>query len=219
MAHLPLPPPRPVLHPLRAPVPARCLVKKLPSGRRRATIDHEPLNGLTPEMLLWWFSNIGGEMDYGGVSIDRYLVWHPLDHIRWALAKPGPTGRAEEGANFRIVEAFGANADYYIDSTETVEKLDVTGIRLVRRVAGVPVLQLEHIWSRCDGHVHYVSVMDIGAPVWFLRPVNRLLSTRLMPEPKLRAWIKHNVEEVGVLEHILPSLYESSVGGVTAGAG
>ncbi|WP_457208138.1 hypothetical protein [Nocardioides sp. P5_C9_2] len=51
-----------------------------------------------------------------------------------------------------------------LDRTETVEKLDDTGIRLVRRLAGTPVF----------------------------------------PERMARARVVHNVEEVGVLGHLLP---------------
>jgi hypothetical protein len=31
-----------------------------------------------------------------------------------------------------------------------------------------------------------------------------------MPRPMLEAWLRHNVEEVGQLEHILPGLYAES---------
>ena len=67
-----------------------------------------------------------------------------------------------EGARFRIVEAFGRHEEFYVDTTETVEKLDETGIRLVRRLFGAPVLQLEHTWSACEEGTHYVSPLDLG---------------------------------------------------------
>lgn len=92
-----------------------------------------------------------------------------------------------------------------MDTTETVEKLDDTGIRLVRRIAGVPILRLEHTWSSCGDRTHYVSVMDIGARSRLMTPVNRLL-TRRFPDEMVRAWIIHNIEEVGYLQHLLPDL-------------
>jgi len=52
-------------------------------------------------MLLDWFTHLGGTMCYGGVIIDRYLAWHPIDHIHWELASPAPGGGAAEGARFR----------------------------------------------------------------------------------------------------------------------
>ena len=171
--------------------------------RRRVTIDHQPLRGVTPEMLLWWFQNIGGTTTYGDAVVPSYLAWHPVDHIRWELARPAPGGGADEGARFRIVEAFQGRPEFYVDTTETVEKLDATGIRLVRRLAGVPVLQLSHTWSACEGHTHYVSVLEVGSRL--LTPLNRFLTRRRFPMSMTQAWVVHNVEEVGVLEHLLPA--------------
>ena len=205
MARLPIPAPRPVLHPLRATDTARTSIERLPRSRRRVTIDHQPLSGVTPDRLLWWFTHLGGTMSYAGRVLPRYLVWHPLDHIHWDLARPDRNGGAGEGARFRIVEAFGANPDFYIDTTDTVEKLDRTGIRLVSRLAGVPVLQLEHTWSQGRDRTHYVSVLDIGARGRAFTPVIRFLTQRRFPEPLLQAWVKHNIEEVGLLEHLLAS--------------
>ena len=148
-------------------------------------------------------------MEYGGETVDRYLVWHSVDHIRWEIAKPSPVGRAEEGASFRI-EAFGARPEFYIDTTERVEKLDKTGIRLVRGVLGVKVFELSHTWSRCGGHTHDVSVMEIGAVARAFDLVNRYLIRRVFTTEMADAWIVHNVEEVGLLEHIVPDLRGSA---------
>jgi hypothetical protein len=158
-------------------------------------------------MLLWWFQNIGGVMAYGDAVVPNYLAWHPVDHIRWELARPAPGGGAGEGARFRIVEAFQGRPEFYLDTTETVEKLDTAGIRLVRRFAGVPVLQLSHTWSACEGHTHYVSVLEVGAIARPFAPVNRFLTQRRFPMAMTRAWVRHNVEEVGLLEHLLPDAY------------
>ena len=217
MSRLPIPRPRRIVHPLRDRTTAVTRVQELPGHRRRVTIDHAPLPRVTPDMLLWWFQNIGGTMEYDGEEVDRYLVWHPRDHIRWELARPAPGGGAREGARFRIVEAFDARPEYYIDTTERVEKLDETGIRLVRRVLGVKVLELSHTWSRCDGHTHYVSVMEIGAVARAFAPVNRYLTRRRFPAEMAEAWIVHNIEEVGVLAHIVPALHPQRTGAQLVG--
>jgi len=206
MVHLlPLPPARPLQHPLRSPSTARARVQHLPGHRRRITIDHQPLAGLTPAMVHWWFRHIGDPISYAGRSMPGYLAWHPLDHIHWELSRPAPGGGAAEGARFRIVEAFARQPEFYVDTKDTVEKLDDTGIRLVRRAFGVPVLQLEHTWSACGDRPHYVSVLDIGARSALMTPVNRLLGRRF-PDHMVRAWVKHNIEEVGQLEFLLPQL-------------
>ena len=104
-----------------------------------------------------------------------------------------------------MLEAFGARPEYLVDEIARVEKLDETGIRLVLRVAGLIVFQLEHTWSAGGGGAHYVTVMDLGPRARVLAPVNRVLRRRFS-EDKARAWVKHNIEEVGQLEYLLPQL-------------
>jgi hypothetical protein len=199
---------RPVLYPLRPVDSATVQYLDAPRGRRRVTIDHRPLNGITPAMLLDWFTHLGETMRYGGEVIDRYLAWHPIDHIHWELARPAPTGGAADGARFRMVEAFGGRPDYRIDEVARVEKLDETGIRLVKRIGGVPVFQLEHTWSAGVDGAHYVTVMDLGVRSALLAPLNMAVRQRFS-DHKVRAWVKHNIEEVGQLEYLLPQLASS----------
>ncbi len=199
---------RPVLYPLRPVETATVCYTDAPHNRRRITIDHRPLSGVTPGMLLDWFTHLGGTISYGGEIIDRYLAWHPIDHIKWELARPAPTGGAAEGARFRMVEAFGARPEYKVDEVARVEKLDETGIRLALRIGGVAVFLLEHTWSVGADGAHYVTVMDLGVRSALLAPVNRIVCRRF-PDDKVRAWVKHNIEEVGQLEYLLPQLASS----------
>ncbi|MGY1810383.1 hypothetical protein ACI8AF_23695 [Blastococcus sp. SYSU D00669] len=197
--------PLPLLTPLRPHDSARVAVASFAHGRRRVTIDHQPLAGVTPAEVLGWFRSIGRTIDYDGAQVPRYLAWHPLDHLAWALARPAPGGGAAEGARFRIVEQFAGRPEYRIDVVDRVEKLDETGIRLVQRVGGVAVLQLEHTWSAGRDRTHYVSVLDLGARSAAMAPVNRVLQRRF-PDHMVDAWVTHNVEEVGRLELLLPML-------------
>lgn len=205
--HLPLPEPLPLSGPLRKVIDSRVSITRFPRNRVRITIDHEPLKGVSPEMLLWWFRHIGANMDYFGSPTARYRVWHPLDHIHWELAREAPGGGVAEGARFRIVEAMGRDERYYIDSVGRVEKLDLTGIRLVLRIAGAQFFQLEHTWSRGEGATHYTSVLDLGGRWAIAAPINRHLRTHIFGPEMDAAWVKHNIEEVGLFEHFLPALY------------
>jgi hypothetical protein len=195
----------PVLFPFRTVGTATVRYTAAPHHRRRVTIEHRPLQGVTPAMLLDWFTHLDATILYGGVVTDRYLAWHPLDHICWELARPAPGGGPGEGARFHIVEQFGGRPEYRIDVVERVEKLDETGIRLVQRIAGTQIFQLEHTWSAGSDGAHYVSVMDIGARVALLTPVNRITKIRF-PDHMVQAWVRHNIEEVGQLEHLMPGL-------------
>jgi hypothetical protein len=208
MPNLPLLPPRHLPWPLKPLASAQTSLDYDDCGRMVMRIRHDLLRGITPPMIDWWFRNIGGDMDVDGVRMNRYLVWHPFDHIHWALVRPGRDRGASPGAQFRIVEAFGRNADFHVDVTETVLRLDVTGLTLAGKRAGVEVTRLNHDFIATDGSTQYVSMLRIGIGVPGLcRVVNPLLHRSVFPEAMGRAWLKHNVEEVGLLEHMLPRLY------------
>ena len=198
----------PVLYPLRTVDTASVHYTDCAHGRRRVTIDHRPLARVTPAMVLDWFTHLDGTMSYGNQIVDRYSAWHPIDHIRWELWRAAPGGGAGEGARFHIVEAFGGDPAFGVDVVDRVEKLDVTGIRLVQRLAGVPIVALEHTWSAGVEGTHYVSVLDIGARSAPMYPVNAVLRRRF-PPTMVQAWVRHNIEEVGQLEYLLPQLAAS----------
>lgn len=180
----------------------------LSTGQLELTIEHDTVRGVTPAMLRWWFETLGQTMRFGGTEYPRYLLWHPRDHIHWALAARSPSGGTGQGARFRIVEAFAANPAYYVDSTEDVEQLDESGIALVRRIAGVEVFRLEHRFGHAPQGASYRSRMTVGvgsgASRWLF---NSLIRPAVFPDAMGTAWLTHNVEEVSMLENILPALY------------
>jgi hypothetical protein len=205
---LPLPPPRNLPWPLKPIESAKTSLTYDEFGRMVMHIEHDILKGITPEMVAWWFGNIGGEMDVEGLQINKYLVWHPLDHIHWQLAQPGSHGGATIGAKFRIVEAFGRNPDFYIDITDTVTRLDVSGITLVGYTLGLELSRLNHDFAHIDGDTRYRSTLSIGTTLPILRAIlNPLIHDMMFTEAMGRAWLRHNVEEVGLLEHIVPRIY------------
>src|SRR5262249_17962811 len=95
---LPLPPPRNLPWPLKPVESAKTSLIYDEFGRMVMHIEHDLLKGITAEMVAWWFGNIGGDMEVEGFRLNKYLVWHPLDHIHWQLAQPGADGRASAGA-------------------------------------------------------------------------------------------------------------------------
>jgi hypothetical protein len=205
---LPLPPPRKLPWPLKPLASAKTSLSYDEFGRMVMHIRHDLLRGIAPEMVAWWFGNIAGDMDLEGTRINKYLVWHPQDHILWELVQAGPDGRASAGAKFRIVEAFGRNPDFYIDITDTVTRLDATGITLVGYRMGQQVSRLNHDFAAVDGGTQYVSTLTVGTSVPWLRAVlNPLIHRALFTEAMGYAWLRHNVEEVGLLEHIIPRIY------------
>jgi DAPG hydrolase PhiG domain len=187
---------------------ARTTQANLPGGQLELTIEHDTIRGVTPAMLCWWFETLGENMNFGGQSYPRYLLWHPRDHIHWELAQRSPNGGTGQGAYFRIVEAFAANPAYYVDSTEYVEKLDEEGISLVKRIAGVEVFRLEHRFGEAPQGASYRSRMAVGVTSGALRwAFNHLVRPGVFSDAMGTAWLAHNVEEVSMLENILPALY------------
>ena len=159
-------------------------------------------------MLLWWFENLGKTMSYQGKAYPRYLLWHPRDHIHFKLDTPSPSGGTGQGAKWRIVEAFGASPDFYLDAIVFIEKLDEAGLTLVRREFGRELLRLEHRFASVPGGTSYRSRMVAGSSSgWLASLINSVVLPRVFPDAMGAAWLTHNVQEVSMLEHILPPLY------------
>ncbi len=179
----------------------------LDDGRRVLTICHDVLRGVTPAMLGWWFRNIEGTMEHMGATYPRYLVWHPVDHIHYAVSRPAPDGSAGPGARFHLVEAFGADPDHVMELQAEVVRNDEAGIALVARRLGLPVVQLQHTFTAVTGGTLYRTRLQVGTTAPIARgPLNRAVLPLAFGEDVARAWLKHNVEEVGNLEHFLPKL-------------
>jgi hypothetical protein len=202
-----LPAPRPLLAPLRSRASAQTSLRRLPDGRLLMTIRHAPLRGVTPEMLSWWFQNIEGTVEVDGREYPRYLVWHPFDHLDYR-ARRRRDGTIGPGARFTIVEAFGRDASLLVRTHDHVDLLDVSGLRLSARMAGIEFFSLHHRFTReGDDATQYDSTMLVGVPGRLGRLVNRFLRARLFGERHAEAWLTHNIEEVGLLEALLPRVF------------
>jgi hypothetical protein len=136
-----LPQPRPVLWPLRSRGTARIEDDRLPDGRRRITIHHADLSGVSPAMLDWRYHNIEGTMEYAGSRWPRYCVWHPLDHIFYSVTKR-IDGKVGPGARLHIREAFQRKPENLLDLRVEVESIDSAAAIIRKKIAGVTVLRL-----------------------------------------------------------------------------
>jgi hypothetical protein len=181
-------------------------------GVFRLQIEHDIIHGVTPQMLFWWFQNIGGDMSYQGKMYPKYLVWHPKDHIYWSLADKVTDGKIGSGSYFRIVEAFDRNMKFLVDSIELVEKLDESGIRLVKKIGDTEVFSLQHDFIPQGNNTLYKSQMIIGTNN---KPWDKIFNSFVLPlfftKEMATAWLKHNVEEVGNFEFFLPDLYRKEM--------
>jgi hypothetical protein len=177
------------------------------SGRRIVTIEHAPLPGVTAEMLSWWYGHVPGTMQYAGETYPRYLVWHPLDHISYEVDNKSVPVQA--GSKLHIVEALGRDPDSVLDIHVTVEAVNGRSAIISRRIAGSAVVRLENEFESTTAGARYVTRMTLGDDTLPGRLLlNRIARTKALPPPKLERWIRHHIEEIGNLEHFLPTLFD-----------
>ena len=175
-------------------------------SRTVVTIAHAPLEQVTPEMLAWWYCHIPGTMQYAGETRPRYLVWHPLDHISYQLTSPGDVVGA--GSRLHITEALGRDPGNLVDIHVTVETIDSREAILTKRVLGTSIVRLENEFRPTSAGCRYTTHLTLGDTTPLARlALNWIAHSRAFPPPKLSAWIRHHVEEIGNLENFLPDLF------------
>ena len=203
-----LPPPRPVPWRMKDVSTAETELRTLDDGRLFARLRHEVLHGVTPRMLVWWFSHLEGDIELAGRTWPRYQIWHPVDHIAIRYVRRRPDGSIGPGARIHIREALGGRLDYLVDMVTTIEKLDETGFIHGPRPFGPPIARLEYTFTPVRDGTLYENSLTFGPDNPILRPLfNTVIRPRVFPDDKARAWFRHNVEEVGNFEFFLPELY------------
>lgn len=179
---------------------ARITVEEADDGRFVQTVEHAVIPGVTAAMVLWYLERVDQEVAWRGRRALAYRLWHPVDHIHFA--RRGAFGPGDE---WHIVEAFGANPHYWMEALFHVTKLDETGFTMEIRKFGRPVAVMDEQWEATPDGLQWTVSQTIGTTGPLLGPVSRAIRRRRAP--MLAAWPRHNVEEVGNLEHFLPALH------------
>jgi hypothetical protein len=202
-----LPPPRPILWPLR---PAESAEHQITndSGQLIITITHAPLRGVTAEMLQWWFRHVAGTMSYAGGIWPRYLVWHPLDHISYDVVRPAVDGGVGPGAKLHIVEALGRNSADLLNIRVRVDEIGEGRAVIAKRVLGTDIVCLENEFADSLAGATYNTRLRIGdhGPLGRLL-LNHIARHRAFPPTRIQRWVRHHIEEIGNLENFLPDLF------------
>ena len=190
---------------------AKTLETALPDGRVQLRIEHDVLRGVTTDMLVWWWRNIDGEMELGGKTYSKYLIWHPIDHIQFTVLQRLSDGSVGPGAIFHLVEDLGAQGRHLIDAALRLVSLDETGAAVELQVLGNTALRIEGQFLPRPEGVQLISTMTIGFSGWLRRTgLNPWLIEWRFPAERRNAWLKHSVEEIGNLQFFLPDLYRRS---------
>lgn len=186
---------------------AKSGVEILPDGRVHCWIEHETLRGVTPKMLTWWFKHLEGEMLYRGRRLNRYRVWHPEDHLAVRYSKRNHDGSIGVGCEIHLTEMLGANPRYLTDVRTEIVKLDEEGFAHRPRFHGLRLARMDYAFAQVEGGTSYRNSLTVGATGRGAKLLNGLIRRFLFDEARGRAWIKHNIEEVGNFESFLPELY------------
>jgi|SRR6185369_2326889 len=186
---------------------ARARLETLADGRLHCALEHEVIRGVTPAMLVWWFTHLEGDIDYAGRRVSRYRVWHPRDHIAIEYAKRNPDGTIGVGCVIHITEMLGANPDYLVDIHTEITKLDEQGFAHRPMFHGIRIVEMDYQFTPAEGGTLYRNSLTVGARGALGRIVNPLIRRFIFDDARGRAWIKHNVEEVGNFESFLPQLF------------
>jgi hypothetical protein len=205
--------------PLALPFPLKPLhsadtgIEPMPCGRTKYWIRHELVRGVTPAMLDWWFRNLEGEIGFGGRSYNRYRFWHPRDHYHASYAKRLPDGTVGPGAAIRLIEVLGRNERYRVDTITHIERLDEGGFIHNPEVHGrTGLARMEYSFEAVPGGTLYGNCLIIGAPHGWMKLFKPLVERFVFTPEQGRAWLLHNIEEVGMFEHFLPQLYHHVTG-------
>lgn len=186
---------------------ARSGIDILPDGRIKCWIDHEVIRGVTPQMLVWWFKHLEGDMEYAGKKLNRYRVWHPHDHIAIEYAKKNTDSTVGVGSVIHLTEMLGANPDYLVDVHTEIVKLDEQGFGHRPKMHGFKLAAMDYEFKAVPGGTQYNNSLVIGTEKFFGAVVNPLIRQFAFDQARGRAWIQHNVEEVGNFEAFLPQLF------------
>jgi len=196
--------------------PAHATHRVLPDGRLRIEITHLPLTGIRPEMLAWWYRKLPiSTVDIGGVRYPFYHVFHPTEHGRIWVVEPAQDGQSGMGVG-ALVEREEWFGPFDSKGAGRVTRLNAAGMTVIPEVAGLQFGEIEHIFEPTPTGTRYRVVSTIGVK-WPLvgGVVNMIIRHAMYPEAMLRQWERHQIEEVGMLQHFLPALYASQPQGNT----
>lgn len=202
--------PRTLPWPVPDHLPAHATHAVLPDGRLRIAITHLPLTGIRPEMLAWWYRKLPiSTVDIGDIRYPFYHVFHPTEHGRIRVVEPAQDGQSGMGVG-ALVEREEWFGPFDSKGAGRVTRLDATGMTVVPEVAGLRFGEIEHLFDVTPNGTQYRVVSTIGVE-WPLvgGMVNWAIRRAMYPDAMLQQWERHQIEEVGMLQHFLPALYAS----------
>lgn len=179
-------------------------------------IEHDNIKGVTPEMLKWWFENLGRSTtwngkDFSGPEIKLYHLWHHRDHVAVTPLSNKPDGTINygfsEGAYSRIEEYFN-EFNYHVFNKMYTTKLDEHEYTFEIKALGMTVGRISHYYEQTDDGSSFYAETKIGCDIPIIGVLfNWLVLPFTYTKKTAKNWIRHNIEETGRTEDILPVIY------------
>lgn len=185
-------------------------------GKVLVQIEHDNVKNCTPEMILWWFENLArtttwnGE-DFTGPEVTLYHLWHHRDHNSVTPVTDAPNGEKNhgflEGAISIIDERFN-EVHFHVKNKMLVKVLNEWEFSFDVKMNGIKFGRLAHYYSPAEDGSNFFAETEIGfdMPVigWIF---NWLVLPFIYNKQTAWYWVRHNIEETGCTEDVLPVLY------------
>jgi hypothetical protein len=101
----------------------------------------------------------------------------------------------------------GGNGRFQVNATSRITKLDETGFEHRVQRFGTSIAKMRYHFEQVDGGTRYTNCLTVGLRGYWGRILNPLIARFIFGPERGRAWIKHNIEEVGNFQGFLPKLY------------
>jgi len=185
-------------------------------GSIRVQIEHDTIKGCTPEMMRWWFENLAmtttwNGVDFSGPEVTFYHLWHHRDHIAVTPLTTGHDGAVNNGfapgAVSMIQEQFNDH-HFRVEATVYTVRLDHQEFTFLIKKFGLTVGHIVHLYSPAPDGINFYAETKMGFSMpligWLL---NWLIIPWAFSRKTAENWVKHNIEETGRSEAIIPPLY------------
>lgn len=185
------------------------------TGALRVQIQHDDAKNITPKMLKWWFENLAQKTtwnghDFTGPEVSFYHLWHHRDHVSitpLTHPKNGINKGFAIGSYSKIREQFN-DFNEVINNRMFTTVLNETEFSFLIKAGSLTVGRIHHYYQPTEhGSTFYAETyigIDIPIIGWL---INWLLLPFFFSKKTAEHWIKHNIEETGQTEKILPHLY------------
>jgi|GEM_PF-1519694 len=187
------------------------------NGAILVQIDHDTIHHVTPEMMRWWFENMAGTttwngIDFSGPEIKSYHLWHHRDHVAVTPLTHGRDGRENKGflpgCDSKIEERFN-EIHFHVNTRMHTTRLDDREFTFEIKFCGLTFGHITHLYAPEGDGISFYAETEIGSrlPVlgWLL---NWLVVPFVYNKKTGEHWVRHNIEETGRTEDILPVLFE-----------